>query len=307
MSDASFFFPFLFYSVSPQRIEPTTIFFFFFFFFFQASNTFSFSRLSFSSAHFFDFMGRRAKIRNRGKPLPSQPTPKQEDEELIAKGVNVKHGVKVDPTFAAAGEWTTIASPSSSNGRGLSSHSLNVVENVLGFKTMTAVQKSVIPLLLSHRDVAVEACTGLDGGGEGREGKGREGKGREGKEREGKGREGKERERKKSREKKSREKKRKEKKRKEKKRKEKKRKEKKRKEKKRKEKKRKEKKRKEKKRKEKKRKEKKRKEKKRKEKKRKEKKRKEKKRKEKKRKEKKRKEKKRKRKKEKKRKEKKRN
>ena len=73
---------------------------------------------------------------------------KEKEKERDSQKDNIKR------TFAAAGEWGTL-SPS------LSPHSLHVLNHVLGFKTMTPVQKSVIPLLLTHRDVAAEACTGF--------------------------------------------------------------------------------------------------------------------------------------------------
>uniref|UniRef100_A0A7S3G4G1 RNA helicase n=1 Tax=Palpitomonas bilix TaxID=652834 RepID=A0A7S3G4G1_9EUKA len=53
-------------------------------------------------------------------------------------------------------KWPTFSSLSPA----LSQSTLNVLERDLGFSTATPVQCATIPLLLTHKDVAVEACTG---------------------------------------------------------------------------------------------------------------------------------------------------
>ena len=55
--------------------------------------------------------------------------------------------------FAAAGSWASLPVA-------LSPHTLYTLKHIMHFPSMTPVQKASIPLLLTHRDVAVEACTG---------------------------------------------------------------------------------------------------------------------------------------------------
>ena len=55
--------------------------------------------------------------------------------------------------LATAGSWRSLQPA-------LSSSILTALESSLGFPTMTPVQAAAIPLLLTHKDVAVDACTG---------------------------------------------------------------------------------------------------------------------------------------------------
>eukprot|EP01043_Picozoa_sp_COSAG02_P077323 COSAG02_NODE_16866_length_1049_cov_1271.570526_1_plen_77_part_10 len=60
---------------------------------------------------------------------------------------------KEPAALATAGSWRTLQPA-------LSSSVLTALESSLGFPTMTPVQAAAIPLLLTHKDVAVDACTG---------------------------------------------------------------------------------------------------------------------------------------------------
>ena len=55
--------------------------------------------------------------------------------------------------LATAGSWRSVQP-------GLSPSVLTALESSLHFPTMTPVQAAAIPLLLTHKDVAVDACTG---------------------------------------------------------------------------------------------------------------------------------------------------
>ena len=57
------------------------------------------------------------------------------------------------PSLATGGRWAALRPA-------LSAPVLGALESGLGFPTMTPVQAAAIPLLLTHKDVAVDACTG---------------------------------------------------------------------------------------------------------------------------------------------------
>ena len=64
-----------------------------------------------------------------------------------------ENAIEPQPDLASAGSWERVAPQ-------LSSAVLTALTHDLGFASMTPVQAATIPLLLTHKDVAVEACTG---------------------------------------------------------------------------------------------------------------------------------------------------
>eukprot|EP01043_Picozoa_sp_COSAG02_P029544 COSAG02_NODE_1842_length_10700_cov_148.785869_8_plen_818_part_00 len=74
-------------------------------------------------------------------------------ERALCLASSVPMDAKEPAALATAGSWRSLQPA-------LSSSVLTALESSLGFPTMTPVQAAAIPLLLTHKDVAVDACTG---------------------------------------------------------------------------------------------------------------------------------------------------